>query len=102
MHDEGIPDEERGERVQLLQIHPSDNVVVACQPLAAGQHIEVVGIKLTIPRDVSLGAKLAIQAIAPGEQVIKYGEPIGSATEAIRPGDYVHTHNLRGDTVATH
>lgn len=37
-----------------------------------------------------------------GEQITKYGEEIGIATQEIRPGDYVHVHNLdsmrgRGD-----
>lgn len=39
--------------------------------------------------------KLALLPHAPGASVIKYGEPIGIAAAAIRPGEHVHTHNLR-------
>ncbi len=41
------------------------------------------------------GHKYALKAIRAGENVIKYGSPIGHATEEISAGDHVHTHNLR-------
>ncbi len=40
------------------------------------------------------GHKYAIRPIAPGENVIKYGMPIGHAKVRIEPGEHVHTHNL--------
>ena len=40
------------------------------------------------------GHKYAIRPIAPGENVIKYGMPIGHAKVQINPGEHVHTHNL--------
>ena len=40
------------------------------------------------------GHKYAIRPIAPGENVIKYGMPIGHAKVQIAPGEHVHTHNL--------
>ena len=40
------------------------------------------------------GHKYARCAIAAGEDVIKYGMPIGHATQAIAVGEHVHTHNL--------
>ena len=40
------------------------------------------------------GHKYAIRPIAPGENVIKYGMPIGHAKVRINPGEHVHTHNL--------
>ena len=40
------------------------------------------------------GHKYAIRPIAKGENVIKYGMPIGHATADIAVGDHVHTHNL--------
>jgi len=41
------------------------------------------------------GHKYAIRDIAKGENVIKYGNPIGHATEDIKVGEHVHTHNLK-------
>jgi len=40
------------------------------------------------------GHKYALRPIAAGENVIKYGMPIGHATGDISPGDHVHSHNL--------
>ena len=40
------------------------------------------------------GHKYAIRPIAPGENVIKYGMPIGHARVQIDSGEHVHTHNL--------
>jgi len=37
--------------------------------------------------------KLALRDIAKGEDIIKFGQAIGYATEAIREGDWVHLHN---------
>ncbi len=45
--------------------------------------------------DLSTGHKQATAPIAKGENVIKYGFPIGHATEDIAIGDPVHTHNLK-------
>ena len=40
------------------------------------------------------GHKYALCDIAEGKDVIKYGMPIGHATQAIAKGEHVHTHNL--------
>ena len=40
------------------------------------------------------GHKYALCDIAEGKDVIKYGMPIGLATQAIAKGEHVHTHNL--------
>ena len=41
------------------------------------------------------GHKYALRDIAQGENVIKYGNPIGHATADIQKGDLVHTHNVK-------
>ena len=43
------------------------------------------------------GHKYALQDIPVGAKVVKYGNPIGHATKAIRKGEQVHTHNLSTD-----
>lgn len=40
------------------------------------------------------GHKYALRDIAAGENVVKYGMPIGHATAPIKKGDHVHSHNL--------
>lgn len=44
---------------------------------------------------LSTGHKSAICDIKKGENIIKYGFPIGHATEDIKAGDHVHTHNTK-------
>jgi altronate hydrolase len=45
--------------------------------------------------DLDTGHKIAVRDIKKGEDVIKYGFPIGHATEDIKKGDQVHTNNLK-------
>ena len=41
------------------------------------------------------GHKYALYDIKEGENVIKYGNPIGHATADIKKGEHVHTHNMK-------
>lgn len=45
--------------------------------------------------DLDSGHKIACQDINEGNDVIKYGIPIGQATNFIKSGDRVHSHNLK-------
>ena len=62
-----------------MQISPLDNVKV---------HIED-------------GHKYALRDIRQGENVIKYGQPIGHATCDIQKGEHIHTHNLKTNLSGT-
>ena len=79
------------EKTLFLQIHPRDNVAVALADLEAGFAAGATVLKEPVKR----GHKFAIADIAQGEMVIKYGAPIGHATEDIGAGEWVHTHNLK-------
>jgi len=81
----------------VMKLSPADNVVVALRTLKAGEAIAIDGIVVTLPRGIAVGHKLAARAIAPGEIVVKYGCPIGTAVRAIAAGEHVHTHNLRSE-----
>ena len=83
-----------------------DNVATSLANLKAGDTLElevsgkIRAIKLTT--DVPFGHKFSLSRIEPNSPVIKYGEVIGIATAIIKPGDYVHIHNVvstrgRGD-----
>ena len=41
------------------------------------------------------GHKYALTDIKAGENIIKYGNPIGHATTEIKKGEHVHTHNMK-------
>ncbi len=45
--------------------------------------------------NLETGHKFAVRDIKCGENIIKYGNPIGHATEDIKKGDDVHTHNVK-------
>jgi len=79
---------------ELVQIRPQDTVAVALQPLAAGTVCDWGGGTVTLRTDIPMGHKAALRDIRKGEAVIKYGFPIGEATEDIPAGAHVHTHNL--------
>ena len=79
----------------VLKINPADNVVVAIQPQSAGAVIEVDGKAITVPEDVPAGHKIAIADIAAGENVIKYGFPIGHAREDKKAGAWMNEHNIK-------
>lgn len=80
---------------QLIKINPQDNVAVALQDLSADSQVELDGLILPIKSAVARGHKIALQPIASGELVIKYGYPIGHATQPIASGEHVHVHNTK-------
>lgn len=45
--------------------------------------------------DLKTGHKIALTDISKGTQIIKYGYPIGVATEDIYKGGHVHSHNMK-------
>lgn len=77
----------------FIRIHPGDTVAVALRAVPKGTEFSGVQANADIPQ----GHKMALTAIRAGEKVIKYGFPIGHATENIAPGDWVHTHNMATD-----
>jgi (2R)-sulfolactate sulfo-lyase subunit alpha len=52
-------------------------------------------LRMKAQQDIPLGHKIALGDIAKGGQVLKYDEAIGDASEDIKKGQHVHTHNLK-------
>ena len=77
-----------------IVISPSDTVGVALVPLKKDENVEGV----TLSEDIERGHKFALRDIHIGENVKKYGEPIGHATAEIKSGSHVHTHNMANPT----
>jgi altronate hydrolase len=78
----------------LIRLHEADNVLIAREPLALGQQIEVGGNAVRMRAQIPAGHKVASTRIARGEQVRKYDTVIGLAARDIEPGDHVHSHNI--------
>ena len=83
-----------------IKIEGTDNIAVSLEDLSAGASIEVrMGEEtwlVTVNQNVPFGFKFALVDIRKGEQILKYGESIGIASEDISLGDMVHVHNLEG------
>jgi altronate hydrolase len=74
---------------RFIRLATGDNVVVAVDTIDAGKRIDGVAATARVPK----GHKMAMQPIARGAPVVKYGQIIGFASEDISPGAWVHTHN---------
>ena len=71
--------------MKYIKINPDDNVAVALQDLQAGEVVEGVKLLCDIPR----GHKIVLQDLAEGQNVIKYGFPIGHVTRNAPAGTMV-------------
>jgi altronate hydrolase len=78
----------------VIHLHPRDNIAVARGPLFAGQTVKVEGRPVVVSEAIPAGHKVALAAIAPGETIVRYGQAMGRASQAITPGGHVHTHNV--------
>ncbi len=91
-----------------LKVNDADNVATLFSNEGkAGAQVEIRDKKgeslvMRLESDIPYGHKIALCQIENGSDIIKYGESLGMATKAIRPGEHVHVHNLdskrgRGD-----
>jgi hypothetical protein len=85
----------------LLLLADADNVLIAACDLQPGAHRTSSGLDVVVTAPVPLGHKVAARAIPAAETVVRCGVPIGSATEDIEAGAWVHTHNLASNYLTT-
>jgi (2R)-sulfolactate sulfo-lyase subunit alpha len=87
---------------RLLFLHPQDNVCTAIAPIASGTTLLIDGHQVMTDQIIPLGFKIAARDILIGENIIKYGVPIGHASQHIKAGGLVHLHNLDSNYLPTH
>ena len=81
---------------KFLQIHPDDNVVVCLEELKKGDSVTLGnGTVVAALEDIPAGHKMAVKNIEDGKDIVKYGYAIGHATEEIKTGRWVHTHDIK-------
>ena len=80
---------------KYLQINAADNVAVAIEPLKTGESVLLNGKSMTLKNDIPAGHKFLLNNLKAGENVIKYGYPIGHLLEDKRQGEWVNEHNLK-------
>ena len=82
--------------MDYIKINPADNVAVALTDLSAGATVEGIVLSTAVPR----GHKVLLVDLKEGENVVKYGFPIGHVTRDAAAGTVVdHTcikTNLEG------
>ncbi len=93
-------------KIDAIMIKPIDTVATALRDMQAGEKA-IVGtdeseIQVQIKEAIQYGHKFAVKKICRGEDILKYGEVIGRATEDIESGMHAHTQNIeslrgRGD-----
>ena len=77
------------------KINSKDNVCVALRPLEKGTVIKEADFEVEVKEDIMQGHKVALCDIKEGEEIIKYGSPIGYAKEDIKKGQWVHVQNIK-------
>ena len=89
------------EQATFLKINPADSVVVCLAPKSKGEIIEVDGKQITVNQDTPAGHKVLIKDVKEGEDIIKYGYPIGHARQDMKAGDWVNENNLKTNLSGT-
>lgn len=80
---------------KYLKINPADNVAVAIANLKANEEICIDNKVIRLAEDIPTGHKIALQDFKEGENVIKYGYPIGHTRQPIAQGCWINENNIR-------
>jgi altronate hydrolase len=78
----------------ILQVHPSDDALVALRDLEAGAVVALNDRSWTLREKVPAKQKFAAHDFAIGDLVTMYGVTVGKATQPIAAGALIHTHNV--------
>jgi altronate hydrolase len=81
--------------VSLLKIHGSDNVAVALEEIKKGEKLSMGAVTITACDDIAKGHKVVLVDLKQGQDVIKYGFPIGHVTQNVQAGQWLHYHNIK-------
>ena len=73
-------------------------MAVVAQDTLKGDLLDCSGLEVVAGADIPLGHKIALVPVQKGALVLKFGVPIGRASQVIRTGDHVHVHNLEDIT----
>ena len=91
---------------RTIILHAKDNVATALTDLKKGEQVNAslddISVDVVLREDIAFGHKYALGDVTKGEEVIKYGMPIGKALSDIRTGQWVHVHNCRSRRYGFH
>ena len=80
---------------KYLKINPADNVVVAISDLKAGEIINEGNNQIVLKEDVPAGHKVTLKDFTEGENVIKYGYPIGHVRCNVEAGRWINENQIQ-------
>ncbi len=81
---------------RVIMVDSSDSVAVVVKKLKENEEFSFKNESFVVREDIEPGFKVALNDISKKEKIIKYGEVIGQATQEIKRGEIVHTHNVEG------
>ncbi|MBO6040931.1 MAG: UxaA family hydrolase, partial [Oscillospiraceae bacterium] len=70
-------------------------MAVALRDIAKNTEVEAAGQCFVALDDIPMGHKMALRDLRAGENVRKYGSPIGHVTQDVPAGSWLHSHNVR-------
>ena len=82
-------------KTKYLKINSADNVAVAIESLKQGESIVVDGAVVSIIEDIPAGHKVALKNFVEGENVIKYGYPIGHVLKDRPKGSWLNENHIK-------
>ena len=88
-------------QITFLKINPADSVVVCLTDKKKGEIIHVDNTDIVLRQDTPAGHKVLIRDVREGEDIIKYGYPIGHALHDMKAGDWVNENNLKTNLKGT-
>jgi altronate dehydratase len=98
--EKSVTKEKENEAKKAIIMAVADSVAIAIDNLVPGDKVrirsllqEIVG-ELEVSDSVPYGHKLSVKPLVKGSEVIKNGEVIGVASQAIDRGEHVHIHNI--------
>jgi altronate hydrolase len=82
----------------VAKIHPADNVLVALTDLPIGTPVTWDGVTVTTTEKIPAKHKLAMQPLAPGDEVTMYGVLVGKMAAPVGQGGLLTTANIKHAT----
>lgn len=79
---------------EFIKINAADNVAVAIHDVEAGGCFDIDGVQICPLARIPAGHKIALRDMSEGEDVIKYGFPIGHLLQDVPQGGMIDHNNL--------
>lgn len=80
---------------EFIKINPADNVAVAIHDAEAGTGFSIDGVQVTAKVRIPAGHKMALRDLSCGQDVVKYGFPIGHLLQDVPQGGLIDHSNLK-------